>query len=726
MGSARRNAIRSELSFIFVTAIILSVCGICSAEDAGALYARGFGDRDAAVRAAHSPTLSSAFAQELFDSADQVKDDPAYQTVLLNKAYEFGMLYPDGLGTAVEAMEKLIQSQPETKEGADQKLLAAMAKRCHISIGEQRRAATDEYVAKALEIADDLTTAGKYEAAITVCGKAKLTAAAFPQSRADLAAGLQRTRDVEGVARHAQELKATLAASPNDTAAAREIVRLFVLDLDDPEQAVPWLEATGDPRLKQVVPLAARDVEELSEAESLQLADWYHTQVHKSSRRASYTAWTRARAAYQHFLDLHPRQDADRLNARRAIEDANAALAELPNAASSQRIINLLPSIDLERDVIRGWGHLARKNGGLAYDGAWSDGQYAVAFRTPYHPPDEYDLRMTFVKPRDKGSIHLLLAHGEKMFSAELDFGNSHRCKIEGWTDEHAIQKAQMINFGEPHRLLIQVRRDRVSMYVDDNLVSRCRADAEYRGLPWWIYVGDGILGLDADFEIEIQSMDVVEVRGRGHFGRSTTFGEVPSLPTPLPNDKPRRIVNLMPLINPKDSVKGVWTRKGDKLLCAGGALSRLEINYRPPEEYDFRVDFTRTEDLNDIVLLASHADHSFGLFLGAFGNSASGFGPIKGQMPIANPTTVRSPAQILNGRRYSAVLYVRKDYIAASIDGKLIARYTTDYSDMGPMDQWAIKGGILGVGTQYNQIIFHSIQVAEITGEGQSLVRGR
>ncbi len=726
MGVGRRKAISNQFLLLSTAVMLATFCRACPAEDATALYAKGFGDRDAEVRAAHSPTQTTAFAHELLDSADQVKDDPAYQEVLINKAYEIGMLYPDGLGTAVEAMEKLIRLHPDEKDAADQKLLAAMAKQCHAPTPAQRRSATDEYVAKVLEIADDLAAGGKYEAASLMCAKAKPTAEAFQQARVDLAAGLQRIREEQGLVRHAQELKASLAASPSNRAAARELVQLLVLDRDDPEQAMPWIEATEDASLKHAMPLATRDLAELSEAESLELADWYHAQARKSERRASYTAWTRSKAAYQHFLELHTREDADRLNARRAIDDANSALSKLPPSASSERIVNLIASVDIEKDIIRGWGHLARKNGGLTYDGAWSDGQYIIAFRTPYHPAAEYDLRMTFVKPQDRGNLQLIMAHGENRFLAEVDFGDSHECKIEGWTDDKAVHTAQAISLGDPHRLVVQVRRSVVSMYIDDKLVSRRRTDKEYNGLPWWVYAGDGNLGLSAAFEIEIQSMDVVEVRGRGHFGRSSTFGVVPSLSAPPPNDRPRRIVDLMPLIDPKNAVKGTWTRKGDELLSDGSPVARLEISYAPPEEYDFRVDFTRTEDLQDIILFASHASHDFSLMVGGFGNSVCGLGNINGQSPEANPTTVRGPAIIRNGRKYSAVVYVRKDYVAASINGKLIAKYKTDFSDMSPLGPWTIRTGILGVGTHFSSTVFHSIQIAEITGEGKSTEPGR
>jgi hypothetical protein len=199
-----------------------------------------------------------------------------------------------------------------------------------------------------------------------------------------------------------------------------------------------------------------------------------------------------------------------------------------------------------------------------------------------------------------------------------------------------------------------------------------------------------------------------------------------PSLAKPAPNDKPWRVVDLMPLIQPRvDAVNGTWARVGDQLRVAQCTVfARLAIPYQPPEEYDFHVEFTRSVYINEVAMLLSGKQVSFAYLMGFNCNTACGFADIRGVAPDASPAGVKAPGILLNGRKYSAVVYVRKDFIAASVDGKLVAEYPTHGSDLAIPPPWAISDGLLGVGSWFAPVTFHKIEIAEITGEGKTLPR--
>ena len=308
-----------------------------AAEDVNKLYTTGFGDKDTAVRAAHNAQKSAAFARELLESASALRDDPVYRTLLLEKAYEFGMLYPDGVSVSIEAMEQLAKASPEAKNACDEKLLNALYKQFQSAAPRQSEAAAVIYVNKAMEVAENLAEAGKYDQAIALCAKAKPTTPLPPEIRAQIADCLQYLKDQQTIARRIAELKAKLTITPRDLNVSTELVRLLVLNLDRPAEAVEYLPATGDEKLQKFVPLAAKEVTTLGETELMELGDWYRSAASKAGKPGAAVVWSRAKACYQRFLKVHEKQDAQHLNASRALKDADAELVKLPAQFKSAR-----------------------------------------------------------------------------------------------------------------------------------------------------------------------------------------------------------------------------------------------------------------------------------------------------------------------------------------------------------------------------------------------------
>jgi len=56
-----------------------------------------------------------------------------------------------------------------------------------------------------------------------------------------------------------------------------------------------------------------------------------------------------------------------------------------------------------------------------------------------------------------------------------------------------------------------------------------------------------------------------------------------------------RRALNLLALVDPKlDTKAGSWALEPGGLAVQSGDDSRIRLPYRPPDEYDFRITFTR------------------------------------------------------------------------------------------------------------------------------------
>jgi hypothetical protein len=141
--------------------------------------------------------------------------------------------------------------------------------------------------------------------------------------------------------------------------------------------------------------------------------------------------------------------------------------------------------------------------------------------------------------------------------------------------------------------------------------------------------------------------------------------------------------INLLALINPsKDSINGHWSLQDGELHSDEGIRSRIAIPYMPPAEYDFRIELTRVSGGPSVVQILGTAGHRFA-WIACWGDNLRGFEVINGRDANDNATTVKGSRFLEKAQRYISVVQVRKNSVAAYIDGKLITKYATDGSDL-------------------------------------------
>ena len=177
------------------------------------------------------------------------------------------------------------------------------------------------------------------------------------------------------------------------------------------------------------------------------------------------------------------------------------------------------------------------------------------------------------------------------------------------------------------------------------------------------------------------------------------------------------RVVNLLKLVDLKRSViAGGWEWTNDGLLCKEpGPSVRIKIPYEPPDEYDYRVEFTNTEAGDAPILNMTHAGAEFywetGVKTCDFALVAE---DVKG---VPSP-----PGLIKPGRRMSITVKVRRAAVSAFVDDRLIMQMKTDYSDLSapPRTGWDVGAGCFGIGVKQKAVI-HRIDLIEISGMGKA-----
>ena len=176
--------------------------------------------------------------------------------------------------------------------------------------------------------------------------------------------------------------------------------------------------------------------------------------------------------------------------------------------------------------------------------------------------------------------------------------------------------------------------------------------------------------------------------------------------------------INLLPLIDPKKhAVQGEWTTEKGALVSSGKGEERIQIPYEPPEEYDYQITFTKV-GTNCVVQNCVGGGQPFIWVMGDSGTFT--FHYVKGAGIGANKTTVKESSGISDKRKYVSLVKVRKTGAEAYLNGKLITKWQTDYSDLEPAGFWALRNRkCLGIGAGSTKVTIQAVEVKEVTGTG-------
>ena len=180
------------------------------------------------------------------------------------------------------------------------------------------------------------------------------------------------------------------------------------------------------------------------------------------------------------------------------------------------------------------------------------------------------------------------------------------------------------------------------------------------------------------------------------------------------------RAINLLSLVDlAKDSVEGHWVLRQGALTSDNAEHGRIELPYHPPEEYDFRLVFTRVEGDNCMNLIMSHSERQFMFTIAGWYNKYSGLELIDGVSTQDSP--LKSNTGLKNNQKYTAVVQVRKDRLTAFLDGKIISEVKTDYTNVSIFPDWKLRqSDILGIAHYQGKFIVYSAELLEVTGSGK------
>ena len=164
-----------------------------------------------------------------------------------------------------------------------------------------------------------------------------------------------------------------------------------------------------------------------------------------------------------------------------------------------------------------------------------------------------------------------------------------------------------------------------------------------------------------------------------------------------------------------KDVVSGTWAQEVSYSKSYDG-ISRLQLPYHPPEEYDLHVIFVRAMGKTAFVLAQGGRQFQFDWGHGELDHHA--FGRVIGAQPDANAPPAK-PNPPIDNIQYNCVIQVRKGGAKTFLNGKFIAELKTDYKNVA-LSEAARLGDDLALGFVTDvTTTFPVLEVLELSGRG-------
>jgi len=336
---------------------ILAGSDVASAGEAQELFDSLFGRRLVQVRQTAASQDDIELADEMLKAAAQVKGSTELVAMLCDRAHRLALADPSGYPTALQAMETLARDVPDQRGIAHAGMIDVRGRMLRTARGleraEARKALVRALVAAADADRDPAQRIRWYRQALS------LGSGLDERRKQAVRRKLDELVSAKQIAERIDRLKARLDAVPNDSAAAVELLRVFVVELDDPAKARRFLFLPVDESWKRQVALAAKPIETLAEDEAMALATWYRQLAGEAPAATRPRMLVRARTGLLRFLQLHGDADFDRKRAEltlrvvdeslRALGLDPATLPALPRPAVARDASIALKGIDVIR-----------------------------------------------------------------------------------------------------------------------------------------------------------------------------------------------------------------------------------------------------------------------------------------------------------------------------------------------------------------------------------------
>jgi hypothetical protein len=402
-----------------------------------------------------------AMAAKLLEAAKAAQDQPALLVLMCEKACELGAADPKGYETGVAAADILASNLPDKAAACQERVAMIRQRQYEKARGEERAKAGETLIESLMAVAASKGWAGDIDEAIKRCRQAQVVARAIKSMKAqEIDARFKHLVERQKVMTTLPQLKDQLKADPQDRAAREQLVRLLLVECDNPVEAVKYVDGTCDEKTRKFVPAAAKGLEAAPEQACAEMAEWYRGLASGASPGGQAAALTRAKAYSERYLALHAERDISRTKVELGVKQIEDDLKHLGGEAWAPanetfgpgHWIDILKLVDPNMDMTDSW---ERKGNTLV-----SSGGGVVAF--PVVPAGNYEVELKFVHGDGDIRIWPPLGTGRAYLTLPGE-GKGVRCGMDGvkggwYVGNETTVKGPDLERDRAHTVLLQVQ----------------------------------------------------------------------------------------------------------------------------------------------------------------------------------------------------------------------------------------------------------------------------
>ncbi len=424
-------------------------------EKAAQVFKSLYGDQLNRVAATRDVADDLLLAAKLLDAARAVEAQPALLAVLCEKAFDLAAGNPKGHDTALAAAELLATKEPSRAEALQERVLSIRQRRYETTRGDARSAAGEALITSLTDAAATRAATGAFKDATTFYRRALTVARAIRSASAEwIRSQIKRLGERQRVVANLPRLVGNLKVNPGNRQARDQLIRLLLVDLDNPAEAAKYLDDKCDPSLGKYVPAAAKPVEAAPEVACVEMADWYRQLAADAVSASKIGMLVRSRNYYERFMELHSAADMDRAKVELALKKVDEDLKALGWTQPPGPWIDVLKITTAEN--LRAWGDFKRTKAGIV-----SGPKDLCRASLPICPRGDYELQVRLT-PVTGANVGIAIPVGGKM--PILQLGDQYsgiqliRGKMAG--ENETKTSAAVIKSGQPTTVGVKVLLD--------------------------------------------------------------------------------------------------------------------------------------------------------------------------------------------------------------------------------------------------------------------------
>ncbi len=274
-----------------------------SADEAAKVFEDVYGRRLSQARDTRSDEDDAQLAVELIEAARGAAASPPLVRILYETAFDLTHTKRDRYAVAEQAIEALIHRFPRQAEAYREQRLELLQRWYEVTRGPEQDQVGRKLVDAMVGAARNHLVADELPQAETLLARAGGYARRIKSSDTDeIDRLLDRVRSRKRTFTFIRSYESRVANNPDDAAAHAELCRLYLVELDQPEDAAEHVEHTDIEGAGQLMPYVLKPIDEVPDEQLLALGQWYRGLAADASESAQPGLLRRAKDYYTQYL----------------------------------------------------------------------------------------------------------------------------------------------------------------------------------------------------------------------------------------------------------------------------------------------------------------------------------------------------------------------------------------------------------------------------------------